>query len=329
MLDLRRREFITLLGGAAAAWPVAAGAQSARRQLIAMLMGSTRVNSIPLIGSFAQQMQALGYLEGRDYDTAVRYGEGDLTRMPTLASELLALKPDVIVTGNTTAATAVKKATSTIPIVSAAMIEPVEKGLVVSHARPGGNLTGILISLDTLLGKQLQIAVELLPGAKKVGMPINVASVASAVQRRDADKVAAALRVELVVVDVRTKDEISAALQRVANNGVDVAIIHTDPLFYTERQRVAALAETLRLPAVYGLREHVEEGGLISYGIDLRANWRRAADLVDRILKGTNPAELPVELPSKLELVVNLKTARGLGLEVPPTLLARADEVIE
>ena len=150
---MNRRKFITLLGGAAAAWPMAAGAQSARRQLIAMLMGSTPVNSIPLLGSFAQQMQALGYLEGRDYDTAVRYGEGDLTRMPTLASELLALKPDVIVTANTTAATAVKKATSTIPIVSAAMIEPVEKGLVVSHARPGGNLTGILISLDTLLGK--------------------------------------------------------------------------------------------------------------------------------------------------------------------------------
>jgi putative ABC transport system substrate-binding protein len=199
----------------------------------------------------------------------------------------------------------------------------------VSHARPGGNLTGILISLDTLLGKQLQIAVELLPGAKKAGMPINVASVASAVQRRDAEKVAAALRVELVVIDVRTKDEISTALRRLANDGVDVAIIHTDPLFFTERQRLAALAEALRLPAVYGLREHAEDGGLMSYGIDIRANWRRAADFVDKILKGTNPAELPVELPSKLELVVNLKAARGLGLEVPATLLARADAVIE
>jgi putative tryptophan/tyrosine transport system substrate-binding protein len=179
------------------------------------------------------------------------------------------------------------------------------------------------------VGQQLQIAVELLPGAKKAGMPINVASVVSAVQRRDAEKVAAALRVELVVVDVRTKDETSTALRGMANSGVDVAVIHADPLFYAARQQLAALAEALRLPAVYGLREHAEDGGLMSYGMGLRANWRRAADFVDKILKGANPAELPIELPSKLELVVNLKTARALGLEIPPTLLARTDEVIE
>jgi putative tryptophan/tyrosine transport system substrate-binding protein len=233
------------------------------------------------------------------------------------------------VTANTTAATAVRKATSTIPIVSAAMIEPVERGLVTSHARPGGNLTGILISLDTLLGKQLEIALELLPWAKKAGMPINVNSVASAIQRRDAEKVAAALRVELVAADIRAKDDIDMAFQRLANDGADLAIIHTDPLFYTERRRMAALAEALRLPVVYGLREHTEAGGLMSYGIDLLANWRRAADFVDRMLKGTNPGELPVELPSRLELVVNLKTAKSLGLDVPDRLLALADEVIE
>jgi putative ABC transport system substrate-binding protein len=275
-------------------------------------------------------MRALGYLEGRDYDTAPRFAEGDLTRLPALASELVGqLKPDIIVTANTTAAAAARKASSTIPIVSAAMVEPVEKGLVVSHAHPGGNLTGILISLDTLLGKQLEIGAELLPAAKKAGTLINVNSIASAIQRRDAEKVASALGMELVAAEIQTNNDIETALRRFAMDGIQVVVVPTDPMFYTERRRMAALAGTLKLPVVYGLREHPEDGGLISYGIDLRANWRRAADFVDKILKGAKPADLPVELPSRLELVINLKTAKALGLDVPPTLLARADEVIE
>ena len=249
--------------------------------------------------------------------------------MPELASELVRLRPDIIVTSNTTAAVAAKKGTSIIPIVSAAMIEPVERGLVASHAHPAGNLTGILISLDTLLGKQLELGVELLPEAKKVGAPINVTSVASAIQQRDAERVAAALRVQLIPVEVRTKDEVEKALRALANEGVHVAVVHTDPIFYSERRRIAAVSEALKLPVIYGLREHVEDGGLMSYGIDLRANWRRAADFVDKILKGSKAADLPVELPSKLELVINLKTAKALDLTVPPSLLARADEVIE
>jgi putative ABC transport system substrate-binding protein len=327
---MRRREFITLLGGAAASWPLAARAQAPpRRPLIGILLGSTPASVAPLLGPFSRQMRALGYVEGHDYDTQVRFADGELTRLPALAGELVGLKPDIILTSNTTAAAAVKKATSTIPIVAAAMIEPVENGLIASHARPGGNLTGILISLDTLLGKQLQIGVELLPGTKKVGAPINVNSIASTVQRRDAEKVAAAIGVELVTVELRAKDEIETVVRSLAKDGVQVAVVHTDPTFYTERRRIAALADALKLPVVYGLREHTEDGGLASYGIDLRANWRRAADFVDKILKGGKPADLPVELPSKLELVINLKTAKALGLEVPPTLLVRADEVIE
>ena len=175
---LKRREFITLLGGAAAVWPLAgARAQKpTRRPLIAVLLGSRPAVAASFLNPFFQQLQALGYVEGRDYGLAVRYADGDLTRFDALASELVALRPAIIVTSNTTAAIAAKKATSTIPIVAAAMIEPVEKGLVVSHARPGGNLTGILISLDTLLGKQLQIGLELLPGVRKAGMPLNVTS---------------------------------------------------------------------------------------------------------------------------------------------------------
>jgi putative ABC transport system substrate-binding protein len=326
---MRRREFITLLGGAVA-WSFSAAAQAqARRPVIGILIGSNPSTGSPLLTAFSQRIEELGYIEGRDYETAVRFADGDLTRLPILASELVQLKADVIVTANTTAAVAAKQATSTIPIVSAAMIEPVARGLVASHARPGGNLTGILISLDTLLGKQLQIGLELLPAVNKVGMPVDVTSVASTLQRRDAEMVATATRVQLIAVEVHTKDEIETALRMLVKAGVGFAIVQTDPMFFGERRKMAALADELKLPAIYGLREHVEDGGLMSYGIDLRANWQRAAEFVDRILKGAKPADLPVELPTKLELVINLKTARALGIEVPPTLLARADEVIE
>jgi ABC transporter substrate binding protein len=204
-------------------------------------------------------MQALGYREGRDYDTASRFAEGDLTRMPALASELVELKPDIIVTANTTATAAVKKVSSTVPIVSAAMIEPVEKGLVESHAHPGGNLTGILISLDTLLGKRLQIGAELLPMAKKAGMSINMNSIASTIQRRDAEKVASALSMELVAAEVQATNEIEIALRRLVKEGVQVVVVHTDPMFYTERRRMAVLAETLK-HSLNSLRASQPEG---------------------------------------------------------------------
>jgi ABC-type uncharacterized transport system substrate-binding protein len=217
---VKRREFITLIGGAAltggaaVAWPFAARAQAPiRRPLIAFLFGASRRTAQHLLTAFSRQMQALGYVEDRDYDTASRYAEGDFTRLPELASELIRLRPDIIVTGNTTAAVAAKNTTSIIPIVSAAMIEPVERGLVASHARPGGNLTGILVSLDTLLGKQLELGVEMLPGTKRAGMPIHVTSVASAIQQRDAERAAAALRVQLMAIEVRAKDEIEKALR--------------------------------------------------------------------------------------------------------------------
>ena len=326
---MRRRAFITLVSGTVA-WPFSASAESrASRPLIAILVGISPTGASPLLKAFARQMAALGRIEGRDYDTAVRFADGDLARFPELANEVVYLKPDIIVSANTTAAVAAKNATSTIPIVSIALIEPIGRGLVASHAHPGGNLTGILISLDTLLGKQLQIATELLPATKKAGLLFNARSASSAVQRLDAERVAAALRLELVVIDVATRDQVEPAIRQLARNEIDIAVIPTDPLFLTERQRIAALLAALRLPAVYGLREHTEDGGLISYGIDLLANWRHAADLVVRILNGTAPAEIPVELPSKLELVINLKAAKALGLEVPAALIARADEVLE
>jgi putative ABC transport system substrate-binding protein len=330
MLQTRRREFMTLLGGWAVTGSLVASSQArASRPLIAILSGTSAAFASSLLKAFDQQMTALGHVEGRDYDTAVRFADGDLARLPALANEIVELKPDILVAANTTAAVAARNATSTIPIVSIALIEPVKQGLVASHAHPGGNVTGILISLDTLLGKQLQIATELLPGAKKAGVLINTRSSSATVQRPDVEEVAATLRVELVVIDVPLKDEIEPALQQLASIGAEIVIVPADPLFVNERQRIAALVADLRLPAMYGLRQHVEAGGLISYGIDLLANWRHAADLVDRILGGMTPAELPVELPSKLELVINLKAAKALGIQMPPTLLVRADEVIE
>jgi len=329
MLRARRRDFITFLGGALASSLATLGQARASRRLVAILSGTSPEFLSSHLNAFSKQMEALGRVEGRDYDVAVRFAMGDLSRLPALAMEAVGLKPDIIVAANTTAAVAARDATSIIPIVSVALIEPVKKGLIASYSHPGGNLTGILISLDTLLGKQLQIATELLPAIKKAGVLMNAHSASSAIQRTDAEKVATALGVELVVVDATIKDEIEAALQQLASSRIDIAIIPTDPLFVNERERIAAVLAALRLPAVYGLRQHAEVGGLVSYGIDLQANWRHTADFVNRILRGSTPSDLPVELPSKLELVINLKTAKGLGVEIPAALIARADEVIE
>jgi ABC-type uncharacterized transport system substrate-binding protein len=328
---MRRRQFITLLGGAAAAaWPFAARAQApSRHPLIAILVGGTPESAMTWLSGFRERMNALGYAEGRNYDVVYRFGAGDLTRMPALAEELVQLKPNIIVTANTSAAIAAQNATSTIPIVSAAMTDPMDFGVVASHARPGGNLTGILSALDTLFGKQLELGAELVPGAKKAGMLLNPASAATVVLRRGAKAAADALKIALVEPEVRSPSEIDPSLETLAREAVQVVVVALDPMFLNERRRIAAHAQTFKLPIVYGFREHADDGGLISYGIDLRENWIRAAAFVDKILKGAKPADLPVELPSKFRLVISLKAAKALGLDVPPSLLARADEVIE
>jgi putative ABC transport system substrate-binding protein len=326
---VNRRKVITLLGGAAVAWPLAARAQApVRRPLVAILVGGTPATTT-FISGFRERMSALGYAEGRNYDVVYRFGAGDLTRMPALAEELIQLKPSIIVTGNISAAIAAKNATSTIPIVSAAMTDPMGFGLVASHARPGGNLTGILSALDTLMGKQVEIGAELVPGVKKAGMLVNPASAASTALRGGALAAAEALNIVLVEAEARSASEIDPSFERLAREAVQLVVIHPDPMLLNERRRIATRAQTFKLPVVYGFREHADDGGLISYGMDLRENWIRAATFVDKILKGAKPADLPVELPTKFQLVVNLNAAKAIGLEVPPTLLARADEVIE
>jgi putative ABC transport system substrate-binding protein len=329
-MNILRRQFITLVGGAAAAWPLAARAQvSTRRPLVAVLHGQSSAAASHYERALAQRMQELGYVAGRDVDIVWRYADGDLTRGPALADELVRLKPDVLVTSNTEFAIAMRQATTAIPIVALNVTDPVAFGLVASHARPGGNVTGILATLDTLPEKQLALAAEIIRGTAKMGMLVDAGFQAHAIHRRGAETAAAKLAIQIMPVEVRLPDDLDTAFQSLARERVDSVLVLQDPMFLTERRRIAMLALSARLPTMFGFREHVEAGGLMSYGIELRANYRRAAEYVDKILKGTKPADLPVELPTKFELVINLKTAKALGLDVPPTLLARADEVIE
>jgi putative tryptophan/tyrosine transport system substrate-binding protein len=329
---VKRREFITLLSGAAAvvSGPRRVLAQvSTRRPLVAVLTGASSATASRYVGGFAERMQELGYVSSRDIDIVYRYADGDLARLPALVNELVRLKPDVLIAVNTQAAIAMRQATAAIPIVAPAVTDPVAFGLVASHARPGGNVTGILATLDTLPEKQLALAAEVIRGAVKMGMLVNAGFQPHAIMRQGTERAAAALAIKLVPVEVRLPDDLDAAFQSLARERVEAVLVLQDPTSLAERRRIAMLAIAARLPTMFGFREYVEAGGLMSYGLDLRANFRRGADYVDRILKGTNPADLPVELPTKFELVINLKTAKAIGLTIAESFLVRADEVIE
>ena len=327
-----RREFITLLGGAAAAaWPLAARAQQAARErpLIGFLSPSSKAAGQRFYSGFPAGMRELGYVENRDYVIEARYADGDLGQLPMLAEELVKLKPQVIVAGTLPAALSAKQATDRIPIVGMNLADPVRYGLIASEARPGTNVTGTIQRLDGLTGKQLEIARDLLPAVARIGVLVNPNNPFNEMQRREAEAAATKLGISLVMLDVRAVDEVGPAFQSFLREQVSVVFVLADAMFMKTRRSIAAFALASRMPTLYSFREHVEDFGLISYGIDLRESYRRAASYVDRILKGEKPADLPVEFPTKLELVINLATAKALGLAVPPTLLARADEVIE
>ena len=326
---MKRRELITLLGGAAA-WPLAARAQTLRQR---PLVGSLQVQSLTASARYASEflrgMAELGYVEGRNIDLERRYAAGDLKRLPALANELVKLKPDVIMTTTSAAALAFKQATQSIPIVATAMVDPVGFGLAASEARPGGQVTGILISLDTLPGAQLALALEAVPGAAKVGVLMNALNPTTAVYRAGVEAAAGALPIKLVPVEVRGSDDLDAAFQEFAREKVELVFVAQDSLLLSERARLATLATAARLPTMYGLREHVEAGGLLCYGINVAENFRRAATFVDKILKGAKAGDLPIEAPVRLQLLVNLKTAKSIGLVISESFLVRADEVIE
>jgi putative ABC transport system substrate-binding protein len=325
---MRRRDFIALVGGTAGTWPLAARAQvSTKRPLIGVMVAVTRPGN-PVLNAFVRGLRELGYAEGENVDIAWRFAEGRMDRFPELAEGLVRLMPDVIMAAVTPAAVAARKLTQTIPIVCPLLADPIRFGLIESVSRPGGNVTGLLFRLEGLTGKQLELALELIPNMASIGLLMNVAS-GVIIDRQEAEGAGQRLGIKLVPAEVRTPDDLDAAFQALANDHVQALIVLVDGMLFNERHRIAALAAAARLPAIYGFRDHVDAGGLVSYGVNLADNFYRAAAYVVKILKGAKPGDLPVEFATKLEMVINLKSAKALGLTVPPLLLVRADQVIE
>jgi ABC-type uncharacterized transport system substrate-binding protein len=274
-------------------------------------------------------MRELGHIEGRDFDMVNRRAEGHLERLPRVAAELVELKPNLIVASATIQALAVKKATSTIPIVVPVLADPISVGLIESDRRPGGNVTGIAPYVKGLPAKQLELAREIVLGATRIGLLDDATDPKAHPQRQEIESAGQALKVRIVTAETRTGDDIQAAYEALATERVEVVIVEQSNMLLNARKQIAEAAAARQLPSVCGYREHILAGGLISYGVNLKSCFHHAAYYVDKILKGAKPADLPVEFPTRLELIINLKAAKALGLEVPPTLLARADEVIE
>jgi len=323
---MKRRDFITLLGGAAA-WPLAARAeQSARPYHVAYLALLAGRDSLVV----KQRLDELGYTEGKNLIFDFRSAEGRSERLPQLAAELVRTSPDVIVAGfGTLAAQAAQAATATTPIVFVSVGDPIGAGIVKSLNRPGANVTGITPQGTEIGGKRLQLLEELIPGIRILAVFMNPETPFSMLALQELRVAANALGQRLEVFEIRSADQLSRSIEAAARAGATGVVTLEDPLLLDLRQQIAALLTELRLPAIYGNREFAEAGGLLSYGPDRRQLYRRAAELVDKILKGAEPADIPVERPTKFELVINLKTAKALGLQSPDKLLALADEVIE
>jgi putative tryptophan/tyrosine transport system substrate-binding protein len=326
-----RRELLGALGGAAVTWPVAAWPQGSAkgRRLVAWLSGGTTEVAEPFVASFLNGMRELGYVEGREFDMAYRYAEGFLDRLPAFAEEIVRLKPDVILAAAVSTAVPARMATSSIPIVCPALADAVHLGLIASEARPGGNVTGIEPYVAGLPAKQMEVAREIAPGARRIGLLTNLGDPKAPPQRQELAAAAKALELPIAEADVSSPLEIEHAMQALVSQHVDVIIVLQTTLLLSVGRRIAELASAEQLPTVYGYREHVLNGGLISYGVDLRWCYHRAAHFVDKILHGTPPGELPVEFPTRMHLSINLRTAKALGVTVPPALLGLADEVIE
>jgi putative ABC transport system substrate-binding protein len=329
--DQKRREFITLLGGAAAAWPVAAGAQQAgRMRRIGVLQAidddaEGRLRST----AFADGLKQLGWSEGGNVSIDYRWAAGDPERIRRYAAELIALQPDVVWTSGALPLLPLKRATSSIPIVFTQVFDPVGSGFVASLTRPGGNITGFTLGEFSMGGKMLEVLKEVAPRIGRVAVVLNLDQPPHVAMWRAIEATAPSLRVRPTATDLQGPAEIDralAAFSREPNGGL---IVLPGPITIVHRDVIIAAAMRHQLPAIYGFRFYVRGGGLVSYGIDPVEQSRQAAGYVDRILKGESPGNLPVQQPTKFELVINLKAAKALGLNVPPTLLATADEVIE
>ena len=326
---MKRREFITLLAGAAAAWPLAARAQQSSPALIGFFNAGAATVLKQEIDALRDGLHNVGHIEGRNVRFEYRLADGYLDRLPTLAAELVRLNPNVIVSSPVPANLAIAKATSTIPIVMASGADPVGFGLVKSFSHPGGNVTGLTNFAEELASKQIDLMRELLPDLARLAALVNVANPLHVPQWRETQAAAAQAAVALVAFELRSPDQLEEAFARFARERADALLVPPDVTFSTHGRRIANLALDARLPTIFFLRQSAEDGGLMSYGPNQVENYRRAATYVDKILKGAKPQDLPIERPTKFELVINLKTAKMLGLTVPPALFARADEVIE
>jgi ABC-type uncharacterized transport system substrate-binding protein len=327
---MRRRDFITLLGCAAAAWPLAARAQQPKVPVIGYLSGGSAAAPAQLLAVFRQSLAEAGYVEGRSVAIEYRFAEGQYDRLPAMAAELVRREVAMIVaTGATAPALAAKAATATIPIVFSVTDDPVALGLVVSFARPGGNATGVNFPLAELAAKELGLLHELVPAARRIGLLVNPNNSPSAAVTKDVMAAASALGIEIGVVEADNSRAIEAAFATLVRSRSEALLIGTDQFFFSRRVQLATLAARHVIPATFNSRQFVEVGGLMSYGTSLTEVFRQLGAYAGRILKGAKPVDLPVVRSVTFQLVINMSTARALGLEIPPTLLARADEVIE
>src|SRR5262245_23455799 len=327
MFDVRRREFITLLGGTVAMWPFAATAQQ-KLPTIGFLGSATLLIESQRVAAFVQRLRQLGWIENRNIAIEYRWAEGRIERFTEFATEFAQMKVDLIVAATTPAVIAAKQATSVIPIVITTANNPVDIGLVASLARPGGNVTGLSNQMADTVSKRLELLREVVSGLHHLAIMGNVGNPGAVLDMREAQTAAGAVGLEATTLEIRRAEDIAPGIEALKGRA-DALYVSSDPLLNTNRIRLNTLALGARLPTMHGVRDYVEAGGLMSYGANIVDQYRRAADYVDKILRGAKPGELPIEQPTKFDLVINLTTAKTLGLNISDNLLTLADEVIE
>jgi putative ABC transport system substrate-binding protein len=326
---MRRRKFITLLGGAAAAWPLAARTQGVSRPRVGYLFTSEKAEGQGLWEACRQGLRELGYREGENIILEPRWTEGHQEQLPNLVKELLGLNVAVLVTAATPASLAAKVATNTTPIVFVAVADPVGVGLVASLARPGGNVTGLSLLTSDLSGKRLELLKEIVRNISRVAILMNPNNSSNAIFLEQTQLAAQKIGIKLDASNARYPDDVEKAFVAAASQHADALIVFDDPVLWSYRQQIISLAAAQRLPAMYGYSDFVDEGGLISYGPNRPDQYRRTAIYIDKILRGAKPADLPVEQPTKFELIVNRKTATALGLSLPSPIAVSADKIID